>query len=158
MGPLLARPARQLLSPRFGHQGALVPLVSARFFISHESLAAASSSPRSSRRIGSVVADYVFDDDTIKDRAALIAAADEAAYISKFTGKNRTTAWRIDRSMRERIEQEKAQARGRQRSQLHFPNDPVWVLRNVVARSQRSQTRTWNTPSGCRVSHATGRS
>lgn len=55
----------------------------------------------------------VSDDDTIEDRAALIAAADEAAYVSKFTGKNRTTAWPIDRSMRERIEQERAQARGR---------------------------------------------
>jgi diguanylate cyclase (GGDEF)-like protein len=55
----------------------------------------------------------VSDDDTIKDRAALIAAADEAAYVSKFTGKNRTTPWPIDRSMRERIEQERAQARGR---------------------------------------------
>lgn len=55
----------------------------------------------------------VSDDDTIKDRAALIAADDEAAYVSKFTGKNRTTAWAIDRSMRERIEQERAQARGR---------------------------------------------
>jgi diguanylate cyclase (GGDEF)-like protein len=52
-------------------------------------------------------------DDTIKDRTALIAAADEAAYVSKFTGKNRTTAWPVERSMRERIEQERIQARGR---------------------------------------------
>jgi GGDEF domain-containing protein len=51
--------------------------------------------------------------DTIKDRTALIAAADEAAYVSKVTGKNRTTAWPVERSMRERIEQERIQARGR---------------------------------------------
>jgi diguanylate cyclase (GGDEF)-like protein len=52
-------------------------------------------------------------DETIEGRYELIGAADEAAYVSKFTGRNRTTAWPLDPSMRERIERERAQARGR---------------------------------------------
>lgn len=53
------------------------------------------------------------DDDAIGDRASLIAAADEAAYVSKFTGKNRTTAWPINESLRQAIEQQRAQTPGR---------------------------------------------
>ena len=49
----------------------------------------------------------------IADGAALIAAADEAAYVSKFNGKNRTTVWPIEPSVRDAIDRQRAQAQGR---------------------------------------------
>jgi diguanylate cyclase (GGDEF)-like protein len=53
------------------------------------------------------------DGEGIADGAALIAAADEAAYVSKFNGKNRTTVWPIEPSVRDAINRQRAQAQGR---------------------------------------------
>ena len=53
------------------------------------------------------------DGEAISDGPSLIAAADEAAYVSKFNGKNRTTAWPIEPSVRDAVNRQRTQAQGR---------------------------------------------
>lgn len=53
------------------------------------------------------------DADDIADGPSLIAAADEAAYVSKFSGKNRTTTWPIEPAVRDAVSRLRASAQGR---------------------------------------------
>lgn len=43
----------------------------------------------------------------------LMAGVDEKVYVSKFIGKNRTTAWPIDPAVREATVQQRALVKGR---------------------------------------------
>ena len=51
--------------------------------------------------------------ESITDSTSLMAAVDEAVYVSKFTGKNRTTAWPIDPAVRGATNQQRAGTKGR---------------------------------------------
>ena len=53
------------------------------------------------------------DGEAIVDGPSLIAAADEAAYVSKFNGKNRTTAWPIEPAVRDAVNKQRVLAQGR---------------------------------------------
>ncbi|MBZ5707390.1 MAG: GGDEF domain-containing protein [Acidobacteriia bacterium] len=52
-------------------------------------------------------------DRDLQDSKSLLAAADEAAYVSKFSGKNRVSTWPLDPLIREEVRQKRSEAEGR---------------------------------------------
>jgi GGDEF domain-containing protein len=52
-------------------------------------------------------------DQGLDSPAALMQAADEAAYASKFTGKSKVTCWPVDADLKEHIAGERLKAQGR---------------------------------------------